>query len=158
MSQRVVLLLVVVVALGLVVWGTQSDRSDLADTSPSPSGAAYVSPSPGTGSPTKPKATPSVSAAPLSYSQALQQHTGRLMQFDAYCQVRPSTQIVVKNGQTVMFDNRSGDARWFSLNGVGYQIAGYGYRILPMTSKSLPETVVVDCGAAQNVAKIIVQQ
>ena len=161
MSQRYVWLLAIVVVLGLVVWsGKLNKPTSQVGSSPMPSDAAYTPP----GSSTVPRAsvkpktpTASVGAAPVAYGDALKQYAGRVMQFNANCQVSPN-QIVVKNGSSVMFDNRSGDSRWISLNGVGYQISGYGFRILPMTSKNLPETVVVDCGSAQNVGKVIVQQ
>ncbi len=112
-------------------------------------------------------ATPSSGSAPsaaqagavkaMKYGDALKQYSGRVIQFDASCQAHPNS-ITVKNGTAIMFDNRSGDARWFTLNGFGYHLDGYGYTVVTVSSKKLPATVLVDCGGAQNVGQILVQK
>jgi hypothetical protein len=94
---------------------------------------------------------------PQSYSDAIKSHEGRRFQFDVRCQVS-ITKIVVKNGQSVMLDNRSGDPRTIVVGSTQYQLTGYGWRIVTMSSKTLPATVVVDCGAAQNVAQIVIEK
>ncbi len=93
----------------------------------------------------------------LSYTQAVKEYQGRIVQFDAMCQAHPNN-FTVKNGTAVMFDNRSGDGRWFSLNNFGYYLKGYGFTVITLSSRKLPLTVVVDCGSAQNVAQILIQK
>jgi hypothetical protein len=63
----------------------------------------------------------------------------------------------VKNGTSVMLDNRSGDARTFAVGGVFYSIAGYGWKIVTPTSKDLPATLYLDCGSARNVGTLLLQ-
>ncbi|MEK7600381.1 MAG: hypothetical protein AAB463_00250 [Patescibacteria group bacterium] len=105
----------------------------------------------------KPKTTTPSSPSNISYGDALRLYSGSRVQFGVTCQASPN-QITVINGTNVMFDNRSGDARWIALNGQAYYLEGYGFKILPMKSQTLPQTVVLDCGAAKNVGKILVQQ
>ncbi len=104
----------------------------------------------GTGSTKTPASTVN-----LTYDQALALYRSKgLLQFDARCQSNQSS-LVVKTGSKIMFDNRSGDPRKFNIGGVNYNIGGYGFLILTMKG---PGTVAVDCGSAQNVAKIIIEK
>ena len=57
-----------------------------------------------------------------------------------------------------MFANRSGDQRWISLDGKAYSVNGYGFRILTLAINILPHTTIIDCGSAQGVAQILIQQ
>ena len=149
----------------LAAWALMGKKT--ADSNPNASATPKVSGTPGASSqpsatpvPTKTTGTtpkPSAPTSNLSYGEAIKVYAGTRIQFNAQCQASPNS-ITIKNGQSVMFDNRSGDARWFSLNGTGYYIAGYGFRVLPLSSKTLPVTYTVDCGSAQNVAKVIVQK
>ena len=104
-----------------------------------------------------PVGTASPTARPISYGDAVKQFTGRRVQFDQRCQAIPVS-FTVKNNTQVMFDNRSGDARWFSLNGFGYHLSGFGFTIITLSSKKLPFNVVIDCGSAQNVGQILIQK
>lgn len=104
-----------------------------------------------------PSVTPTPAGSMISYADALQRYAGHVIQFDARCQTTPSS-LTVKNGTYVMFDNRSGDPRWFALNAVKYSVVGYGFRILPITSTHLPGIVTIDCGSAQNVGQINVNR
>lgn len=105
----------------------------------------------------KPKSTTPSSSSNISYEEALRLYSKSRIQFGVTCQASPNS-ITVLNGTNVMFDNRSGDARWIALNGQAYYLEGYGFKILPMKSQTLPQTVVLDCGAAKNVGKILIQQ
>lgn len=153
MSNKVLWSVIGVVAVVLVVWGLSKNKGyEYATPTPTPSQGAssYYG-----GSATK---TPAPSyAAVLDYSAALQKYAGHVLQFDARCQVTPNN-LTVKNGTYIMFDNRSGDARTIKLDNTAYYFAGYGFRIIPMTFASLPHTTTIDCGAAQNVGHIIIQQ
>lgn len=154
---------VVVVVLGAwaLMGNKTSDSDPNASVTPQASGTPNASGQPAaSATPTKTTSTapkPSTPPSNLSYGEAIKVYAGTRIQFNAQCQASPSS-ITIKNGQSVMFDNRSGDARWFSLNGTGYYLSGYGFRVLPLSSKTLPMTFTVDCGSAQNVAKVIVQK
>ncbi len=92
-----------------------------------------------------------------TYNQLLKDFIGRRVQFDARCQAIPSD-LTYKNGTQVMFDNRSGDARWISVGGAEYYLSGYGYKILTLSSKSLPKDLYINCGSAVNVGQILLQR
>ncbi len=157
MSQRTYIWGAVILVVLLVVVGVmlKSDTSLAPDygISPSPNGDTMpLAPSPSKSPTRKPATVPS-----MNYDEALKTYEGKRIQFDAYCQASPNA-IVVTSGSSVMFDNRSGDARWFSLDGVGYYVAGYGFRVIPMAPKSVPHTYVIGCGSATSVGKITVVQ
>ncbi|MDO8495999.1 MAG: hypothetical protein Q7S43_00920 [bacterium] len=92
-----------------------------------------------------------------TYNQLLKDFTGRRVQFDARCQAIPND-LTYKNGTQIMFDNRSGDARWISVGGAEYYLSGYGYKILTLSSKSLPKNLYINCGSAVNVGQILLQR
>ena len=118
---------------------------------------ASVSSTPGsTLAPTR-RTTPTSTTDPRRvYEEALVTYAGRIIQFDAGCQASPRS-MTLNNGTSVMFDNRSGDARWISLDGTGYNIAGYGYKIIPVRASTTPYTVKINCGSAVNVGSILLQ-
>ena len=93
----------------------------------------------------------------LAYSEVVKQYVGRQIQFDANCQAIP-TQTTFKNGTSVMFDNRSGDARTIKIGDVSYVFPGYGYKILTLSSSTLPKTLNLNCGSAVNVGSILLQK
>jgi hypothetical protein len=94
---------------------------------------------------------------PASYGDAVKQYADRRIQFDMYCQAKP-VNGTYKNGSYLMLDNRSGDARIITVNGIQYKLAGYGWTIITLSAKVLPATWAVDCGAARNVSKILIQK
>jgi hypothetical protein len=152
-----------VLAIGIAVvllgwWAMRDDGDDRAAVSPSPSVVVSVSPSPSaspmisrTATP-KPVGTP-VAAMPQTYAEALKRYENARFQFDQYCQTRPANSSY-KNGATVMLDNRSGDPRTVAVGGVQYNLAGYGWKIITLSSKTLPGTLYIDCGGAKNVAQV----
>lgn len=159
MNQKYLWYVVGIVVIVLIIVGVRRQGAGSPSASASPSPSSEVSGSP-TAKPTvkrTPTPAPAGSSMPQSYSDAVKAHEGRRLQFDARCQVS-ITKIVVKNGQTIMLDNRSGDPRTVVVGSTQYQLAGYGWRIVTMSSKTLPATVVVDCGAAQNVAQIVIEK
>lgn len=91
------------------------------------------------------------------YSELVKEYNGRRIQFDVNCQAVP-TETTFKNGTSVMFDNRSGDARTFKVGATSFTLAGYGYRIMTLTSGTLPVTFSLSCGSAINVGKILLQK
>jgi hypothetical protein len=149
--------LAAVVMIGWVALGGKSPISNpLASATPkvnasaTPKASVKATPKPGVTSIPVPPSNP-------AYGDAIKTYASTRIQLNAQCQASPSA-LTIKNGQSIMIDNRSGDARWFAVNGTGYYIAGYGFRILPLSSNSLPATFTIDCGAAQNVARVTVQK
>ena len=92
-----------------------------------------------------------------TYTQLVAQYVGKRIQFDARCQAIPNN-VTFKDGTQVMFDNRSGDARTITVGGTKYQFAGYGYKVLTLSSGTLPKTLYLSCGAAVNVGQILLQK
>lgn len=92
-----------------------------------------------------------------TYTKLTVEYKDRRIQFDMNCQAIPNN-ITYKNGTKVMFDNRSGDARIITVGGVKYNFAGYGYKILTLSSNTLPKTLLISCGAAVNVGQILLQR
>ena len=92
-----------------------------------------------------------------TYTNIVKQYEGKRIQFDIGCQANPK-QVTFKTGTKVMFDNRSGDARVITVGGVQYNFSGYGYKILTLSSPTLPKTILLSCGAAVNVGTILLQR
>lgn len=92
-----------------------------------------------------------------AYSVVVQQYADRRIQFGINCQAIPA-QTTFKNGTAVLFDNRSGDARTIKIGDVSYSFPGYGYKILTLSSSTLPKTLTFHCGSAVNVGLILLQK
>lgn len=154
---NIVIIIAIVLIAGLLIRGNKSNNSPedgnivagevegTEDTTP-------VTVAPGAGV----SATPS--AASLSYAQALAKYKDTRIQLgtDASCNATPNN-MTFKNGTTVMIDNRSPKDRTVKL-GATYNIKGYGFRIVTLSSSTLPATWLMDCGAQQNVATILLQK
>lgn len=100
------------------------------------------------------KATPAAPAK--SYTELVKEYEGRRIQFDQYCQAVPKD-ITYKNGTSIMLDNRSGDARSIKVGNDTHSLAGYGYKIVNLSRTSLPSEILLSCGSAVNVGKILLQ-
>ncbi|HVZ11043.1 MAG TPA: hypothetical protein VG941_01300 [Candidatus Paceibacterota bacterium] len=144
-----------IIVVVIAVWAVRWNRSGKTEESPSPSPSLISevpveSPASGIG--------PSGSAAgSSSYTNLVAQYKDARIQFDAHCQAIPAT-VSIKNGTKIMFDNRSGDTRFITINGVSYRFPGYGYWIIPLTSTALPKTLTLNCGSAVNVGTIMIQK
>jgi len=151
-----IIVIIVLIILGIVVATRDSaDDSGLEEgLTPTLTDKQTQQPSSTTGPGTTRK-TPAPKPS-LSYEAALVQYKNLRIQFDANCQASPSS-FTINNGTNVMFDNRSGDARWISVGGVGYEIAGYGFRIVYIKATTTPHTFPLGCGSAVNVGSILVQ-
>lgn len=113
-------------------------------------------------------AEPSVSPTPTSgistqkagttaYTKAVQTYANVRFQFDQYCQAIPQS-MSVKSGRTIMLDNRSGDARVIKVGPNSYSLAGYGWRLVTVSSTTLPKTLYLNCGSAVNVGTLILNK
>jgi heme/copper-type cytochrome/quinol oxidase subunit 2 len=105
-----------------------------------------------------PVVTPVVTSAPanLTYQQALINYKDRRIQFNSDCQATPSN-VTYKNGTSIMIDNRSAIARTLNINGA-VSVKAWGFKIVKLSSSTLPKTILVDCGNGQNVATILLQK
>lgn len=98
----------------------------------------------------------SVPAASLSYQKALVTYKDYRMQITENCQITPNN-VTYKNGTSIMIDNRSSTTKNIKIDGA-VSIKGYGFKIIKLSSSTLPKTILVDCGASQNVATILIQK
>lgn len=152
----VVILAVIVI---FVIVGGRSDTVVMVSPTVSTSSSTSVSASPSSSAKVAPRVSSSPSVAQnLSYNQALDKYgsTTRI-QFGMYCDATPN-RMVIKTGTTIMLDNRAGEARTISLDTNKYLLAGYGFKLVSLTSTVPTRTIIIDCGSAQNVGQIIVQK
>jgi len=105
----------------------------------------------------QPVTTPGGTTSSQAYTAAVKAYAGARIQFDMYCQAIP-TSLVFKNPATVMLDNRSGDARIIKVGGTSYSLAGYGWKVITVSSSTLPAQIPIDCGSARNVSYISLQK
>lgn len=92
----------------------------------------------------------------ISYANALIKYKDARIQLDGLCQASPNT-MTFKNGTTIMIDNRSPVVRSVKV-GTEYSVKGYGFKLIELSSKTLPATWLVDCDKAQNVATVLIQK
>lgn len=95
-------------------------------------------------------------AASISYQQALVKYKDYRIQLGQTCEPTPNN-VTYKNGTSIMIDNRSNIERVVRV-GSNYTIPAWGFKIINLTSSTLPATWLVDCGAQQNVATILIQK
>jgi len=150
------LIIVAAVAIFMVVRKSDSP-ADNGTASPTISGSASPSPSPVAGNDAVDATQKPVSAALKAYTDLVAQYEGRRIQFDKTCQAIPSS-LVLKNGTKVMFDNRSGDARMITVGAIQYSFSGYGWRLITLSSPTLPATIGINCGSAIYVGSITLQK
>ncbi len=102
----------------------------------------------------KSSATPT--PLPSVYSNLVKEYGDRRIQFDDRCQAIPLNPTY-KNGTSIMLDNRSNSARTIKIGNTSYSLSGSGYKIITLSSPSLPKELNVSCGSAGNVSKILLQ-
>ena len=95
-------------------------------------------------------------AKSLSYAEALKLYKDKRIQLDTDCRATPSN-VTFKNNTKIMIDNRSDVSRAVKL-GSTMTIKPWGFKIVTLTSNTLPATLLLDCGALQNVASILIQK
>ena len=153
-NKKLIWLVVVVVVLAIVFIGMRkgSTINSGVTPTPNPSTTPKVSSTPVV---KKPVAT----ATPLlgSYSQLVLEYGDRRVQFNNSCYMLPTTPTF-KNGSKIMFDNRSSDTRTITIDGTAYTFAGYGYRVVTLSSATLPRTISINCGSLVNAGQITLQK
>ncbi|MBI2063964.1 MAG: hypothetical protein HYT65_03165 [Candidatus Yanofskybacteria bacterium] len=145
--------IVLILAIALIVFVLVNKRDGFWPANPTPSGSVNE----GVG-PTTSQLRSGTAALTKKYTELVSQYQGKHFQFDMNCQMIPNYSTF-KNGTAVMFDNRSGDARYIVIGGNSYYFPGYGYKILPLSNSKVPYTVNISkCGAAVNVGSILLQK
>jgi len=147
---------ILVVVVGYVWMGGDQATGPDSSGSPSPSGSAGSTASPSAGRTKTPTGTPQDN---VSYTNLLKQYqaAGTLVQFDANCQMSPN-KPTFKNGTRVMLDSRVNTPRTITIGSKSYPMLSYGFRLETLSSSTLPQTLVVDCGNRQNVGTILLQR
>lgn len=97
-----------------------------------------------------------VSAATISYQNALIKYKNARLQIEQTCQASPD-KMTFKNGAYLMIDNRSPVEHTVKV-GAQYPIKGYGFKIIQLNSSTLPATWLVDCDQSQNVSSILIEK
>ena len=97
-----------------------------------------------------------IPGAAISYANALVKYKDARLQLDKKCQASPD-KMTFKNGQNIMIDNRAPVSRTVKV-GTTFSIKGYGFKIVKLSSLSLPATWYVDCDSSQNVSTILIQK
>ena len=155
-SKNISLWFVIVVAVVLVVWTFSNkegginleETPETVNEGSGPEAGAPVISGPGQGQFTQSQIQ--------AYSTLVNQYGDRRVQFDEGCQVRPA-EVTFKNGTSVMFDNRSPSARTIRIANQSYYFPPYGYRIMTLSSASVPSTLIIGCDNAVEVGKILLQ-
>lgn len=142
------LAVVLVLVAGFLFWSMKKAVAPaVTDTTPVVEPTEDVTPgSVNTGSP----------AASISYANALIKYKNARLQLDATCQGSPD-KMTFKNGASLMVDNRAPVARTVKVGSV-FSIKAYGFKIIKLSSTTLPATWYVDCDKAQNVSTILIQK
>jgi hypothetical protein len=102
------------------------------------------------------------SAVTIAYADALVKYANTRIQLDmpdikgSACTATPSS-VTYKNGTTIMIDNRTPNVVTVKV-GVPYTVKGYGFKLINLSSSTLPATWLIDCGSQQNVATILIQK
>lgn len=94
-------------------------------------------------------------ATTISYTQALAKYKDARIQLDQNCRAHPNN-VTYKNNTNIMVDNRADLSRTVKV-GSTFSIQAYGFKIVRLSSVTLPVTWYIDCDTSQNVATILIQ-
>lgn len=94
--------------------------------------------------------------ASISYAEALVKYRNNRIQLDVACQASPNN-VTYKNGTSIMIDNRSANSRVVKVGSI-FNIKPWDFKIVKLSSSTLPVTWLVDCDKSQNVATILIQK
>ena len=94
----------------------------------------------------------------LSYDAAVAKYKNQRIQFNTQCQATPNT-MTLTNDTNIMLYNRSPSDDTLHLGFMGdVTVKAWGFKIVMLSSATLPRAVVVDCNQSQNVAEIAIQK
>ncbi len=146
-----IVLAAVIVVGAWWVYSNKTNLSGLVDQN-------KLSPSPVAGTVVKTVAKKSATTPTPSgnYTALVKEYEDRRIQFDERCQITPQSPTY-KNGTSVMLDNRSASAKSVMVGGTKYDLVAYGYRIVTLSSSSLPKSLAISCGSSGNVGSVLLQ-
>lgn len=150
-------LVIIVVAIAAGAWWLSEDNSGVSlnpDTSTSPT-AVGATKTPSASKTTTSTATP-LPTSSLSYTQLVAQYGSNRIQFNQDCQATPGS-MSLKNGTGVLLDNRSNKTQVITFNGLSYTLVPYGYRVVTVSSSTLPKAIGVTCNGSVNTGTINLQ-
>ncbi len=148
-KKVIVELAVVLILVGFGLWTLNKNPSSPSDSNVNANQTVTEDTSSGSVNATNPTAS-------ISYQNALVQYKDARIQLDKNCQATPNN-MTFKNGTNIMIDNRSEKIRTIKVGSV-FSIKPYGFKIVRLSSSTLPATWYVDCDKSQNVATLIIQK
>lgn len=131
-------------------WADQYIGLETTSSSPSSANGTVVKPGAKKTIPTP------IPTSTKSYTELVKEYEGKRIQFDERCQVVPKD-ATFKNGTSVLIDNRSASAKTVTVGSAKYDLVAYGYRIVTLSSPSLPSKLALSCGTSGNVGSILLQ-
>ncbi|MFH0874288.1 MAG: hypothetical protein V1846_05640 [Candidatus Komeilibacteria bacterium] len=155
-GNKIFWVILIVVIVGVIVF--LNSKQSIAPTAPNDQNATSTTDTTKTDTniPAVKPANPAHTIT-TSYQEMMTKYAGRRIQFNETCQATPSS-MTIKNGSQIMFDNRESKPTVLNVDGVAYPTSAYTYRLIYLSSKTLPHTVIVNCGSQNNVAQITLQK
>ncbi len=99
---------------------------------------------------------PSNNKASMSYEEALVVYKDKRIQLDMDCKAFPR-KMTFKEGTSIMIDNRAPVSRTVTV-GSTFTVAKYDFKIVNLSSATLPVTWPVNCDKNKQVATILIQK
>ena len=151
MKDKVLLeLIVVLVIAGFGIWTLYNNPASMTNVVPETTGGEVVDNNKSQNTNAK------VPAATIAYADALATYKDARIQRGADCQASPNN-VTYKNNSSIMLDNRSDKTRTVKVGSV-FTLPAYGFKIVNLSSPTLPATWYIDCDSSQNVATILIQR
>jgi hypothetical protein len=92
----------------------------------------------------------------ISYADALVKYKDARIQLGKMCQAIPNN-VTFKNNTSIMIDNRTPVDHTIKL-GTTFSIKAWGFKIIKLSSPTLPATWMMNCDEARNVSTILIQK
>lgn len=92
----------------------------------------------------------------ISYEDALAKYSNTLLYIDEGCKVSPAN-LTVKNNTDIMIDNRTSAIQVVKV-GMMFPIKANSFKLVKLSSATLPATWLMDCGKMTKVASILIEK
>ena len=156
-ESPIAVLIVVLILAAIGYWVVKSGPTGvISDTNNSSNNGIIPFPYPNGGPNNNSNVNVKIPVGPLSYQDAVVIYKDTRIQFDANCKATPNN-VTFKNGTDIMIDNRAPVARTIKID-TNYTVGAYGFKIIKLSSATLPVTWLLDCDKSQNVATILLQK
>lgn len=142
-----------VAIIAAMLWSVRKDTSGLVGNLDQNTNQAITLPTEdvSAGSVNVAKKTPSI-----GYAEALIKYKDARIQLDTLCRAFPNY-ATYKNNTSIMIDNRAPLSRVVKIDS-NYSVKAYSFKIIKLSSATLPITWLVDCDKYENVATILLQK